>query len=82
MHNPIKRIWVPRKPEAATPPAPVVPDTSAAVVVPLGVPPPAPKPLRNAMFADNLPEPEVVEKNSDSIWAEFDSVFVPEVERK
>jgi hypothetical protein len=28
-------------------------------------------------FDDVMPEPDVEEKNSDSIWAEFDSVFSP-----
>jgi hypothetical protein len=76
MLNPIKRIWVPKKApvEAQTPaPAPTAPQNTA----------PAPRPAggRNVLF-DELPSPDMEEKNSDSIWAAFESVHKPEIERK
>lgn len=76
MLNPIKRVWVPKKaaPEAQTP-APVPTALQKAV--------PAPRPAggRNVLF-DELPSPDMEEKNSDSIWAAFDSVHKPEIEHK
>jgi hypothetical protein len=75
MLNPIKRIWVPKK--ALVLAAPVVPDALPAPADPPTVTPQAPKPVRNMSFDDVMPEPDVEEKNSDSIWAEFDSVFSP-----
>jgi hypothetical protein len=71
MLNPIKRVWVPK--QAESPPA-----------TPSAAPPQvAPKALiaSNGLF-DDMPEPEVVEKNSDSIWAEFDSFLGSEKEPK
>lgn len=67
MLNPIKRVWVPKKVEA--------PPAAAPAPTPIQAPP-APKPLpSHNMLFDEVPEPEVEEKNSDSIWAEFDSVL-------
>ena len=76
MLNPIKRIWVPKKAptEAQTPePVPTAPATT--------VPAPRPAGARNVLF-DELPSPDMEEKNSDSIWAAFESVHKPEIERK
>jgi hypothetical protein len=72
MLNPIKRIWVPKKPApAATEPAPAT--TPAQSAKPAG--------SSNPLF-DELPSPDMEEKNSDSIWAAFESVHTPEIERK
>jgi hypothetical protein len=76
MLNPIKRVWVPKKTstEAQTPaPVPTTPQKSV----------PTPRPIggRNVLF-DELPSPDMEEKNSDSIWAAFESVHKPEIERK
>lgn len=80
MLNPIKRIWVPKKaPERA---APVVPDALPDPVEPPMATSQAPKPARHTSFDNAMPEPDVEEKNSDSIWAEFDSVFSPAAEPK
>jgi hypothetical protein len=75
MLNPIKRTWVPKiaptkAPEIA--PAPITPPQklqTAKATAGLG-----------ARF-DELPSPDMEEKNSDSIWAAFESVHVPEIER-
>jgi hypothetical protein len=74
MLNPIKRVWIPKKVEASVPAAPI-----AATVKPQ----PAPKRQqpRNGLF-DAVPEPEVEEKNSDSIWAEFTTQCSPETQNK
>ncbi len=74
MLNPIKRIWVPKKPAAEVP----VPESAPGAATT-----PAPRPAggRGPLF-DELPSPDMEEKNSDSIWAAFDSVHVPEIERK
>lgn len=58
MLNPIKRVFVP-KPRVQAPEA--------------AAPQPAPPPKRAATF-DELPSPDMEEKDSDSVWAEFDSV--------
>jgi hypothetical protein len=76
MLNPIKRVWVPKKAQASAEPA--VPDALVAPVLPPLAVPQAPKPLRHVLSDDDMPEPDVEEKNSDSIWAEFDSIFSPE----
>jgi hypothetical protein len=70
MFKPIKRIFVPKH-LALQPVAPAV--------LPSAAPPVSSKP--NALF-DELPQPEMVEKNSDSIWAAFDSVHPLEIERE
>lgn len=71
MINPIKRVWVAphlakaqaeAQPQAAPPPQ--APTVSAA---------PA-QPARKQVFID-LPETEIEEKDSDSVWAEFGSVM-------
>jgi hypothetical protein len=74
MNKPIKRIWVPPQAPAkalqGVAGAPTAPAT--AVNAPLqGTPD-----KRNMLF-DQLPEPEMEEKDSDSIWAEFGSVLGP-----
>ena len=75
MLKPIKRIFVPKhlalRPEAPVMVAPAVQATTPAA-------PTASKP--NAMF-DELPRPEMEEKNSDSIWAVFESVHRLDIER-
>jgi hypothetical protein len=76
MINPIKRIWVPKKaPEQAQPASSVPPPATKALA---GTQPTS---ARGALF-DELPSPEMEEKNSDSIWAAFDSVRAQEIERK
>jgi hypothetical protein len=59
MFNPIKRIWIPPHARPAQPAA-VAQQT-----------PEAPEP--DDYFLNALPEPEVEEKDTDSIWAEFNS---------
>lgn len=68
MLNPIKRVFVP-KPQAAAP--------VAAAAQPS--PPKATKPIP---VLDELPSPDMVEKDSDSVWAEFDSVRPQHTARK
>lgn len=61
MLRPIKRVWVPPKP---------------APVPPTAVTTPADKPVATGKRAlSDLPETEVEERNSDSIWAQFESVY-------
>lgn len=60
MINPIKRVFVPKP--ADKPPVPSALQKAA---------PPATKPI--SLF-DELPQPDMEEKDTDSIWAEFDSV--------
>jgi hypothetical protein len=68
MLKPIKRIFIPKH-LALQPMAPAEQAT-----------PPAPgKP--NALF-DELPQPDMEEKNSDSIWAAFDSVQPLDLDRE
>jgi hypothetical protein len=43
---------------------------------------PVATPQRGARFGDDMPEPDVEEKNSDSVWAAFDSVLSREAESK
>jgi hypothetical protein len=76
MLNPIKRVWVPKK-------APLPTQGPSAAPTVAATPAPASRPLngRNPLF-DELPSPDMEEKNSDSIWAAFDSVYKPQVERK
>ncbi len=74
MHNPIKRAWVPKR--APTPAA------HAASVAPPSAVQPVATPQRGARFGDDMPEPDVEEKNSDSVWAAFDSVLSREAESK
>lgn len=80
MLKPIKRIFVPKHlalqplDAAVTPPvAPVMPLVPAAPVVPAV--------KHNALF-DELPQPDMEEKNSDSIWAAFDSVLPIDIGHK
>ena len=75
MFNPIKRIWVAKKPVAEAP----TPQPEPTATKPVQTPQPAG--VRSALF-DELPAPDMEEKNSDSIWAAFESVHVPEIERK
>jgi hypothetical protein len=76
MLNPIKRVWVPKN-------APAQAQTAATAPTPTAKPAPAGRSTngRNPLF-DELPSPDMEEKNSDSIWAAFDSVYTPEIERK
>jgi hypothetical protein len=68
MLPPIKRVFVP-KPTAALP-EPTTAKPAAA---------PSAKPLPGF---NELPTPEMEEKNSDSVWAEFESVKQQTVPRK
>jgi hypothetical protein len=76
MLNPIKRIWVPKKAPVQSPAAGPKPTAS-----PNAAPTAKPAGAKSALF-DELPSPDMEEKNSDSVWAAFDSVHVPEIERK
>ena len=76
MLNPIKRIWAPKKAPVkaqVAEPTPTATMQSAPATRPTGG--------RGALF-DELPSPDMEEKNSDSIWAAFESVHTPEIERK
>ncbi len=61
MYKPIKRVWVAPPLAGAGPVAPVAP--AAAV------------PVAGKQVFGELPETEVEEKDSDSIWAAFESVY-------
>jgi hypothetical protein len=76
MFKPIKRIFVPRH-LALQPLEPAVAPPAAQATAPAA--PTASKP--NALF-DELPQPEMEEKNSDSIWAAFESVHQLDIERE
>jgi hypothetical protein len=62
MLKPIKRVWVPPQPMPAA--------SSTSAVAPAAKAPA----VRKLVFSE-LPETEVEERNSDSVWAEFDSVY-------
>ena len=71
MLNPIKRVWVP-KPRAtpeveapAQPPVATAADDSAVHETPQ---------RRGVLYAE-IPEPDVEEKATESIWAAFNSVL-------
>lgn len=78
MLNPIKRVWVPKKTDAAQAAVPTDASVQATQAIPAAPSPEAPKPAaapkRHGLF-EELPEPDVEERNSDSVWAEFDSVL-------
>jgi hypothetical protein len=80
MLNPIKRVWVPKATPLLTP-TPERPPETHPQPAPASTPPIRADGRRNALF-DELPAPDMEEKNSDSIWAAFDSVHKPEIERK
>lgn len=81
MLNPIKRIWTPKAAPQAQPTA--VPEAVASEPAFQAPAAAATKPpiTRNVLF-DELPSPDMEEKNSDSVWAVFDSVLFPEEEQK
>jgi hypothetical protein len=62
MLNPIKRVWVPKKPATETPPVPVEAQSQPAEVA------------KQNVYFEEVTEPEVVEKFSDSVWAAFESI--------
>ncbi len=72
--NPIKRVW---KPKVSTPASPQLSPESS--------PPPHPHPLPERkkfdIYGNQMPEPEVQEKNSDSIWDTFDALQAAEAAR-
>ncbi len=72
---PVQRVAASALP--TTPPAPA----AGAVPGPAAKAAPVRTGGRNVLF-EELPKPEVVEKNSDSAWAAFESVHKPEIERK
>jgi hypothetical protein len=74
MNKPIKRIWVP--PQAPAKALQAVPSVSGLPTAPVAAvnEPLQATPVRRNMLFEELPEPEMVEKDSDSIWAEFDSI--------
>ena len=76
MLNPIKRVWVPKKD-----PLPAQGNAPEPAVTVNATPPGRSSKGRNPLF-DELPSPDMEEKNSDSVWAAFDSVYKPEVERE
>jgi hypothetical protein len=61
MLRPIKRVWVPPTPASAL-------EATAAVS-------PAKAPAAAKQVFSESPETEVQERDSDSIWAEFESVY-------
>ena len=72
MFKPIKRIFIPKHLALQ----PLEPATDLAPATRL---PPASKP--NALF-NPLPQPDMEEKNSDSIWAAFESIHPLDIDRK
>lgn len=60
MLNPIKRVWVPKKPL----------QTAKTAADGIGNPP---QTFKLASYFDGLPEPDVEEKTSDSVWAAFET---------
>lgn len=82
MLNPIKRVWVPKsaagtpaKPDAQTAPTPVSEPATERVSAPAPLDTSAEAPTsKRGMLFEELPEPEVSEKFSDSVWAAFDMV--------
>ena len=62
MLNPIKRVWVPKKPISENPQAPADAQTASTNVA------------KHSVYFEEVPEPEVVEKFSDSVWAAFESI--------
>lgn len=79
MLNPIKRVWVPKKPIAQSEP-------QAQTTAPVGAAPVGPAEetttSKRGMLFDELPKPDVTEKCTDSVWAEFDSVLQSQVPPK
>jgi hypothetical protein len=73
MLNPIKRIWVPKKPPIEKPAVEPTPPVATPTRKHVG---------GSGPLFDELPSPDMEEKNSDSIWAAFESVHTPEIERK
>lgn len=73
MHKPIKRVWVPPQPAPAATSAPSATSATAVSATVAAAVASAPA-VRKQVFND-LPETEVEERNSDSVWAEFDSVY-------
>lgn len=76
MFKPIKRIFVPK--HLALQPLQPAPEAPAPTATPAAAPAPS-KP--NVLF-DELPQAEMEEKNSDSIWAAFDSVHPLDIDHK
>ena len=70
MFKPIKRIFVPKHLALQ----PVEPVATLPVAVPASG--------RGPALFDELPQPDMEEKNSDSIWAAFDSVLPMDTEHK
>jgi Tfp pilus assembly protein FimV len=68
--NPIKRVW---KPKISTPASPQLSPESS--------PPPSPERKKFDIYGNQMPEPEVQEKNSDSIWDTFDALQAAEAAR-
>ena len=77
MLNPIKRVWVPKKPAAEVPPPVATTDTTVAAQDHAA----EATPSKRGILFEELPEPEVSEKFSDSVWAEFKTV-IPQVQSK
>ena len=77
MFKPIKRIFIPKH-LALQPMGPKAEPTPA----PVPAPAPAATPAKPQARFDELPQPDMVEKNSDSVWAAFESVHPLEIDRE
>jgi hypothetical protein len=71
MLNPIKRIWVP-KPRAT--PAAELPASAPAAAAPDSNPNIETPQRRGVLYAE-IPEPDVEERATESVWAAFNSVL-------
>lgn len=71
MLKPIKRVWVPR---AAASAASAAAASSVTAAVPAAKAH-APTTATAGQVFNELPETEVQERDSDSVWAEFESVY-------
>lgn len=78
MFKPIKRIFVPKNLALQ----PIQQAVEVTTPTPAATPAPAPVPRKSNALFDELPQPEMEEKNSDSIWAAFDSVHPLDIERE
>lgn len=77
MLNPIKRVWVPKKSAAEAPVQAPEPPASPTPVPSIAPEAAETTPSRRGILFEELPEPEVSEKFSDSVWAEFGTEIPP-----
>jgi hypothetical protein len=71
--NPIKRVWKPKDPTSSA--------KLSSSPTPPTQKPPSPARKQFDIYGNQLPEPEVNEKNSDSIWDTFDALQAAEAAR-